>query len=389
LQQLVLAADTFLVARSMPGDLAGRSVIAGYHWFNDWGRDTMISLPGLALATGRSAEANSILRTFARYLAAGLLPNNFPDSAGVVPGYNTADATLWYVMAIRAYEEATGDMSLASDLRPALRQIVEHHLAGTRYGIGVDPTDGLLRAGEPGVQLTWMDAKVGDWVVTPRIGKPVEINALWYNVLRTIARMLADRGDTATANRFSALADQTRDSFRARFLRTDVDHLADVIDGPDGDDWSMRPNQIFALSLPERLLDSNEAAMVFQAVGRSLLTSYGLRSLSPADPAYRGEYGGDQLSRDGAYHQGPVWSWLLGPYAEASYRIFGDRAAALAILRPIGDHLRDAGLGSVSEIFEGNAPHLAKGCIAQAWGVAETVRVWRLLDQTASSATAD
>jgi predicted glycogen debranching enzyme len=373
----------------MPGDLAGRSVSAGYHWFNDGGRDTRISLPGLALATGRSAEANSILRTFARYLAAGLLPNNFPDSAGVVPGYNTSDATLWYVMAIRAYEEATGDMSLASDLRPALRQIVEHHLAGTRYGIGVDPTDGLLRAGEPGVQLTWMDAKVGDWVVTPRIGKPVEINALWYNVLRTIARMLADREDTARANRFSALADQTRDSFRARFLRTDVDHLADVIDGPDGDDWSMRPNQIFALSLPEPLLDPKEAGMVFNAVGRSLLTSYGLRSLSPADPAYRGEYGGDQLSRDGAYHQGPVWSWLLGPYAEASYRIFGDRAAALAILRPIGDHLRDAGLGSVSEIFEGNAPHLAKGCIAQAWGVAETVRVWRLLDQTASSATAD
>jgi len=285
------------------------------------------------------------------------------------------------VLGIRAYEEATGDTSLATDLRPVLRQIVEHHLAGTRYGIGVDPADGLLRAGEPGVQLTWMDAKVGDWVVTPRIGKPVEINALWYNVLRTIARMLSDRGDDATAARFGALADQTSASFRARFLRSDVNHLADVIDGPDGDDWSMRPNQIFALSLPEPLLEPSEAATVFKAVGRSLLTSYGLRSLAPDDRDYRGDYGGDQLSRDGAYHEGPVWSWLLGPYAEASYRVFGDREAALTILRPIGDHLRDAGLGSVSEIFEGDAPHLAKGCIAQAWGVAETLRVWRLLDQ--------
>jgi predicted glycogen debranching enzyme len=291
-------------------------------------------------------------------------------------------------LGIRAYEEATGDTSLATDLRPALRQIVESHLAGTRYGIEVDPADGLLRAGEPGVQLTWMDAKVGEWVVTPRIGKPVEINALWYNALRTIERMLKVRGDNATAAHFGARADQTRDSFRARFLRPGVDHLADVVDGPDGDDWSMRPNQIFALSLPEALLEPSEAETVFKAVSRSLLTSYGLRSLAPHDPAYRGDYGGDQLSRDGAYHQGPVWSWLLGPYAEASYRVFGDRQAALAILRPIGDHLRDAGLGSVSEIFEGDAPHLAKGCIAQAWGVAETLRVWRLLDRSPASASA-
>ena len=221
-QQLVLAADQFLVARPLPDDPGGRSVIAGYHWFNDWGRDTMISLPGLTLATGRAEEAASILRTFARYLADGLLPNNFPDSAGVIPGYNTADATLWYVLAIRAYQEATGDDSLVTDLLPALREIVERHLAGTRYGIGVDPADGLLRAGEPGVQLTWMDAKVGDWVVTPRIGKPVEINALWYNALRTVAEFLAARGDAATARRFDALADRTRDSFRARFRRPDL-----------------------------------------------------------------------------------------------------------------------------------------------------------------------
>jgi predicted glycogen debranching enzyme len=342
----------------------------------------MISLPGLALATGRSEEAASILRTFARYFADGLLPNNFPDSAGVIPGYNTADATLWYVLAIRAHHQATGDDALVADLLPTLLQIVERHLAGTRYGIGVDPADGLLRAGEPGVQLTWMDAKVGDWVVTPRIGKPVEINALWYNALRTVEGILADRADAVEAARLRALADRTRDSFRARFRRQDLDHLADVVDGPARDDWTLRPNQIFALSLPFPLLEGEEARAALGAVGRSLLTSYGLRSLAPEDPAYRGDYGGDQVRRDGAYHQGPVWSWLLGPYAEASYRLTGDRDASLAVLRPIGDHLRDAGLGSVSEIFDGDPPHLPKGCAAQAWGVAETLRVWRHLDST-------
>ncbi len=385
-QQLVLAADQFLVARPMADAPGGRSVIAGYHWFNDWGRDTMISLPGLALATGRAEEADSILRTFARYLANGLLPNNFPDSAGVIPGYNTADATLWYVLAIRAYEEVTGDRSLVTDLVPALREIIERHLAGTRYGIGVDPADGLLHAGEPGVQLTWMDAMVGDWVVTPRIGKPVELNALWYNVQRSVAEMLAERGNATAAAHFDALADRTRESFRARFRQPDRDHLADVVDGPDGDDWTPRPNQIFALSLPYPLLEGEEARTVLDTAGRSLLTSYGLRSLAPDDPAFRGNYGGDQVQRDGAYHQGPVWSWLLGPYAEARYRLTGDRAAALAILRPIGDHLRDAGLGTISEIFEGDPPHLPKGCIAQAWGVAETLRVWRLLDRATAPA---
>src|SRR6478609_79278 len=272
LQQLVLAADQFLVARSVPDNPAGRSVIAGYHWFNDWGRDTMISLPGLALATGRSEEANSILRTFALYLADGLLPNNFPDSAGVVPGYNTADATLWDVLGIRAYEEATGDTSLATDLRPALRQIVESHLAGTRYGIEVDPADGLLRAGEPGVQLTWMDAKVGDWVVTPRIGKPVEINALWYNVLRSIAGMLSDRGEP---DRFTPLAEPARRSF-ARFVRADGEGLYDVIDGPHGDDASIRPNQIFAVSLPHSPLSPRDQTSVVNVCRRDLFTAFGL-----------------------------------------------------------------------------------------------------------------
>ena len=384
-QQLVLAADQFLVARPLTDDPGGRSVIAGYHWFNDWGRDTMISLPGLTLATGRADEAASILRTFARYLEDGLLPNNFPDSAGVIPGYNTADATLWYVLAIRAYQQATGDESLVDDLLPALTEIAERHLAGTRYGIGVDPADGLLRAGEPGVQLTWMDAKVGDWVVTPRIGKPVEINALWYNALRSLEGFLTARGETASSARFAALADRTHESFRARFRHPERDHLADVVDSPQGDDWTVRPNQVFALALPFPLLDGAEARAVLDAVGRSLLTSYGLRSLAPSDPAYRGTYGGDQVQRDGAYHQGPVWSWLIGPYAEAIYRLTGDRDAALTVLRPVGDHLRDAGLGSVSEILEGDPPHLPRGCVAQAWGVAEVLRVWQMLERPASS----
>jgi predicted glycogen debranching enzyme len=380
-QQLVLAADQFLVSRPLPDDPNGRSVIAGYHWFNDWGRDTMISLPGLTLATGRPEVAASILRTFARYLADGLLPNNFPDNAGVIPGYNTADATLWYVLAIRALQEATGDQALATELLPALLDIVEHHLGGTRYGIGADPNDNLLCAGEPGVQLTWMDAKVGDWVVTPRVGKPVEINALWYNVLRTIAEFCGARGDAANASRLDNLADRARESFLARFLSPGRSHLADVVNGPDGDDWTFRPNQVFAISLPFPLLEGDQARAVLDAIGRSLLTSYGLRSLAPDDPAYVGTYGGNQLSRDGAYHQGPVWGWLLGSYAEATYRVTGDRDTALALLRPTVDHLCDAGLGSVSEIFVGDPPHLPNGCVAQAWSVAETLRVWRLLTE--------
>jgi predicted glycogen debranching enzyme len=380
IQQLVLAADQLIVSRPMPDDPDGRSVIAGYHWFNDWGRDTMIALPGLCLSTGRASEADAILRTFARFVDRGLLPNNFPDQAGVIPGYNTADATLWYVLAIAACARETGDDRLVRDLLPVLVDIIEHHRVGTRYHIAVDPSDGLLRAGEPGVQLTWMDAMVGDWVVTPRIGKPVEINALWYNVLRTVSALLVQRGDREQGEAFDALATQTRESFLRRFRRRDSAHLADVVDGPDGDDWSVRPNQVFALSLSYPLIEGAEARAVLDAIGRELLTDFGLRSLSPGDPAYRGTYGGDQVQRDGAYHQGPVWGWLLGPYAEARYRLDGNREEALRLLLPIQDHLRDAGLGSVSEIFEGDAPHRPDGCVAQAWSIAELLRVWRMID---------
>ena len=395
-QQLVLAADQFIVARetnptpallptSTPAAAGSRriptsrTVIAGYHWFNDWGRDTMIALPGLTLATGRSEEGADILRGFARYVSDGLLPNNFPDRSGEIPGYNTVDATLWYVVALHAHVEATEDMSLIAELLPTLREIVASHRRGTRYGIGVDPADGLLRAGEQGVQLTWMDALVDGWVVTPRTGKPVEINALWYNALRMIAVWLAADGDVAGAADCDALADRARASFRARFARPDGQGLADVVDGPEGDDLAVRPNQIFAVSLPYPLLEGAEAEAIVATVGRSLLTSYGLRTLSPDDSRYHGDYGGDRVRRDGGYHQGPVWPWLIGAYAEAYARVHNDPATALTILRPFEQHLADACIGSISEILEGDAPHQPRGAVAQAWSVSEVLRVWRKL----------
>ena len=376
-QQLTLAADQFVVRRGMDAP-AGKTVIAGYPWFNDWGRDTMIALPGLALATGRPRDAADILRAFAPFLRDGLLPNNFPDQAAADPEYHSADAPLWYVLAVRAYDEVTHDARLVDDLLPDLRGIVDHFIRGTGYGIGMDPADGLLRAGQRGVQVTWMDAKVGDWVVTPRTGKPVEINALWYNALRTVAAFLAARGDAA-AQHYGALADRARGGFRGRFFRPGGAFLADVVDGPDGDDLSFRPNQILAVSLPFPLLEGAEAKLVVDEVGRVLLTTYGLRSLSPDDRAYHGQYAGDVVQRDGAYHQGAVWAWLMGAYAEAHYRVYRDAEAALRLLRPFAHHLTDAGVGTISEIFEGDPPHLPRGCIAQAWSVAEVLRAWRAL----------
>ena len=374
IQQLVLAGDQFLVERRP----AARTIIAGYHWFNDWGRDTMIALPGLALATGRADESAAILRSFAPHVRDGLLPNNFPDSGDADPAYNTVDASLWYVIAVGRHLDHTGDTGFVRELLPVVRQIVDRHIAGTRFGIGMDPADGLLRAGEPGLQLTWMDAKIGEWVVTPRIGKPVEINALWFNALRYLSSWLADLGDPAAAT-YGDLADRVRSSFLARFLSADGDHLADVVDGPDGDDRRLRPNQVFAISLPHPLIEGEAAARVLGSIERSLATSYGLRTLAPTDPDYRGDYGGDQAKRDSGYHQGPVWTWLAGAYVEAHLRIHGDVAAARSLLVPFEDHLGDAGLGTISEILEGDPPHAPRGCIAQAWGVAEVHRVWRLV----------
>jgi len=377
IDQLVLAADSFVFARPLPGVPDGESVIAGYPWFGDWGRDTMIALPGLALATGRFDTASRILRTFARFVDRGMLPNVFPGS-GETPEYNTVDAALWYFEAWRAYVEATGDLPALRQAFPVLRDIVDWHVKGTRYGIALDPADGLLRAGEPGVQITWMDAKVGDWVVTPRIGKPVEINALWFNALTLMAEFAERLGQSAADLR--RLAGAAKVGF-ARFVNPANGGLVDVLDGPHGTDAALRPNQIFAVSLPHSPLSPAAQAAVVGVVGRELLTSYGLRSLAPSDPDYRPYYQGGVWERDGGYHQGPVWAWLLGHYALAEFRVHGDTAAACARLLPLADHLRDAALGTISEIFDGAAPHRPRGCPVQAWSIACTLESWWRLER--------
>ncbi len=371
---LALAADAFVFARPLPDVPDGQSVIAGYPWFGDWGRDTMISLPGLTLATGRAETAGRILRTFARFVSQGMLPNVFPG-IGDRPDYNTADASLWFFEAWRAYIEATDDLSALREAFPVLSEMIDWHQKGTRYGIAVDPADGLLKAGIPGMQVTWMDAKVGGWVVTPQIGKPVEINALWYNALRVMT-------DFATRlrrpDRYTPLAAAAESGF-GRFVRPDGLGLYDVIDGPDGDDASIRPNQIFAVSLSHSPLSSAHQASVVRVCRRMLLTSYGLRSLAPGSPDYHPHYLGGVTERDGGYHQGPVWAWLLGPFALAEYRVTGDAAAALAVLAPMRDTLEDQGLGTIGEIFDGDPPHDPRGAPAQAWSVACTLDAWRRL----------
>ena len=372
LPRLVLAADQFIARRATPGDPDGRTVIAGYPWFSDWGRDTMISLTGLTLNTGRVEIAAKILRTFANFVDRGMLPNRFPD-AGEEPEYNTVDATLWYFEAIRAYYQATNDTALLHDLFPVLQEIIHWHQQGTRYNIHLDPADGLLYAGEEGVQLTWMDAKVDDWVVTPRIGKPVEINALWYNALRIMADMAAIVGQDGAP--YSALARQTQAGF-ARFWQAEAGYCYDVLDGPAGDDDALRPNQLLAISLPHSPLTPAQQKSVVDVCARQLLTSYGLRSLAPTHPDYKGSYRGDQKQRDGAYHQGAVWSWLIGPFVMAHLRVYNNRGTARSFLQPLVQHLVDHGVGSISEIFEGDAPFAPRGCPAQAWGVAELLRAW-------------
>jgi predicted glycogen debranching enzyme len=374
IRRLALAADQFVVRRGP--DVAGATIIAGYPWFADWGRDTMIALPGLTLATGRHDVAAKILRTFAEYVSEGMLPNRFPD-AGEQPEYNTVDATLWYFNALDRYLAAGGDAGLARELYPVLCDIVDWHQRGTRFGIRVDAADGLLYAGEPGVQLTWMDAKVGDRVVTPRIGKPVEINALWYNAL-VIMRGLAKRvGDGSRAHAFDEAARRARSSFRARFWHERGGHLYDVVDTPAGSpDASVRPNQIFAVSLPNALLETREARAVVDVCARALWTPVGLRSLAADQPGYVPTYRGGPHERDAAYHQGTVWSWLLGPFALAHYAAYRNRDRALAFLEPIAAHLPEACVGQISEIFDGEASHAPQGCFAQAWSVAELLRAW-------------
>jgi len=376
LWQLVLAADQFIVKRPLPDDAAGLSVIAGYPWFGDWGRDTMIALPGLALPLGRPEIARKILECFARYVDGGMLPNNFPDRSGA-PQYNTIDAALWYFEAVRQYLEATQDVALLKKLFPVLTSIVDAHVAGTRYNIKVDPADALLYGGSPEVQLTWMDAKIGDWVVTPRIGKPVEINALWINALNTMAgfaRQLKQAGDG-----YAKLRDKAVKNFQ-KFWNPARNCCFDVLDVPGGGaDVSLRPNQIFAVSLPFSPLTAAQQKNVVDAVGRELLTSCGLRSLAPSDSGYKGQYSGGPRERDSAYHQGTVWPWLLGAFALAHYTVYRDRPAAQSFLEPLGRTIYSAGLGTISEIFGGDPPFPAAGCPAQAWSVAELIRAWEFL----------
>ena len=366
-QRLALAADQFLVQR---GDL--ETVIAGYPWFSDWGRDTMIALPGLTLTTGRFAAARGTLQAFANAMDRGMLPNRFPD-AGEQPEYNTVDATLWFFEAIRAYADATGDVNFVrTHLYSAMKQAIDWHLGGTRYGIHVD-TDGLLACGEPGVQLTWMDAKVGDWVVTPRIGKPVEIQALWYNALR----IMQSFADGEYARTVGEIAHRARASFREQFWNPHAGCLYDVVNG-NALDASIRPNQIFALSLPHRMLDEERERCVLDVVERELLAPAGLRTLAPTDPQYRARYEGGVVSRDSAYHQGTVWPWLMGPFLTAYTRLNGSLKAK-DWLATVEGMLEYSCLGQIFEVADGDEPHHPGGCFAQAWSVGEILRVSALV----------
>jgi predicted glycogen debranching enzyme len=372
-QTLTAASDQYIVAR---GDK--KTVIAGYHWFSDWGRDTMISLPGLSLPTGRHDVARSILSTFSRHVDQGMLPNRFPD-AGETPEYNTVDATLWFFEAARAYLAYTGDEEFVrTELYPVFTDIISWHARGTRYGIKVDPS-GLLTSGEPGVQLTWMDAKVGDWVVTPRRGKPVEIQALWYNALFIMEELARRFGDDAAQKRYRSMAAMANWAFNRLFWNEKDNCLYDVVsDGPP--DASIRPNQIFAVSLPFTMLSPDRSRSVVEKVREHLLTPYGLRTLAPSDPQYRGRYTGGPVERDGAYHQGTVWPWLIGPFITAYVKVNGAsdaaRKQASEWLEPLKDHLSDAALGHISEIFDGDAPQRPAGCVAQAWSVGEVLRAY-------------
>ncbi|MEJ7849403.1 MAG: amylo-alpha-1,6-glucosidase [Pyrinomonadaceae bacterium] len=381
--QLALAADQFIVSRG-----SGNTVIAGYHWFSDWGRDTMIALNGLTLATNRPEIAKSILTEFSKHISEGMLPNRFPD-AGETPEYNTVDASLWYFEAIRAYAAKTGDYDFVREvLFEKLTDIIDWHIRGTRYQIHVD-TDGLLFAGGPGVQLTWMDAKVGDWVVTPRTGKAVEIQALWYNALCVMAELAERFGYPERQKTYVSMAETAKGSFNGQFWNDSDRCLFDVVNGGNRD-ASVRPNQIFTVSLPHTMLNAEKARKVVNKVENDLLTPFGLRSLSPNDPRYVPIYIGSTLERDGSYHQGTVWGWLIGPFVEAYLKVNSNNLTARNRAREIAGnfkkHMAEAMTGQVSEIFDGDPPHTPRGCAAQAWSVAELVRITALASDSNSGA---
>ena len=388
--KLTLAADQFIVfpgsrmeehAFALASGDEARTVIAGYHWFTDWGRDTMISLEGLTLCTGRHREARAILRTFAHYIRDGLLPNLFPE--GERTGlYHTADATLWYFHALDRYYEVTKDRDTLMVLYPALKGVIEYHLNGTRFGIGIDTKDGLLKAGAPGYALTWMDAKVEDWVVTPRRGKPVEIQGLWYNAIRLMGQWADELGEGS--DRWDGLAKQVGDSFNARFWYASGGYLYDIVDGEAGDDHSLRPNQILTMSLRYPVLQKDRWTPVLAVVRDKLLTPFGLRSLAPGHRDYKTMYFGDLRARDAAYHQGTVWAWLIGHFIDASMKSGVARTECRRMLSAFDMHLADDGIGTISEIFDADPPYVPRGCIAQAWSVAEVLRAYQATkDETA------
>jgi predicted glycogen debranching enzyme len=392
-RDLVLAADQFVIQPPRRTEDAARlravgddvySIIAGYHWFTDWGRDAMISLEGLTLVTGRHQEARCILGMFAHHVRDGLIPNLFPESEreGL---YHTADATLWFFHALSRYVGYTGDRQTLALLLPTLREVIEHHRRGTGFGIGVDPSDGLLRQGADGYQLTWMDAKVGDWVVTPRRGKAVEINALWYNALRLMEQWIDEEEGTPAARPYAEFAEQARISFNNRFWYAEGGYLYDVVDGEAGGDCACRPNQLFSFSLEYPVLDRKYWEPVLQTVQEQLATPFGLRSLSPRHPDYKPKYYGDLRARDAAYHQGTVWAWLIGPYIDAWLRVHhGDFAGARKLVEQFQEQLDKECLGTISEIFDAEPPYEPRGCVAQAWSVAEVLRSWV---KTASAST--
>ncbi|MBP0006515.1 MAG: glycogen debranching enzyme family protein [Cyanobacteria bacterium SBC] len=381
IQQLVLAADGFIVRRPLDDGRAGTTVIAGYPWFGDWGRYTLMSVPGLTLATGRPEVAKSILLTYTRFFRNGLLPNVFPDKGGEL-AYNTVDATLWYAEAVRAYFATTDDRAFLKEIFPALAAAIDCYVRGTDYNIHLDRSDGLIAAGVSGGQLTWMDAKVGEWVVTPRIGKPVEVNALWYNALLSMVRFANVLGEPT--ERYESLAKRAKQGFQ-RFWNPSTGYCYDVLDGPDGDDATLRPNQLLAVSLPVSPLRIDRQRAIVEVCSRTLLTSHGLRSLAPDEARYCGQYGGDVAKRDLAYHQGTVWGWWIGAFAIAHLRVYGDPSAAMAFLSPFSHHLHTAGVGYVSEIFDGAVPMTPRGCIAHASSVAEILRAWWMIAKYAKA----
>lgn len=378
-QHLALAADQFIVCRPLPDNNPGRTIMAGYPWFSDWGRDTLIALPGLTLVTGRPNIARTLLKTFAQYADKGMLPKRFPGT-GQPPEYSSVDTALWYFIALHAYYTTTKDHNLLRELFPVLQEIITWHQRGTRYTIQIDSHDGLLYGGEAGCQLTWMDAKVGDGAVTPRIGKPVEINALWLNATRIMADIAAIL-DQPTATSYLVQAQKTQEGF-ARFWNAEAGCCYDVVDGPNGHETAIRPNQLLAVSLPYSPLERWQQQAVVDTCTHHLLTPHGLRTLSPNDSAYSGRYEGNQNQRDTAYHQGTAWAWLLGPFVSAHLKVYQNQRLARSYLQPLVQHLLNNGVGNISEIFDGDSPFLARGCPAQARSVAEILRLWQDINKT-------